>query len=101
MALLATLLPVFSASAHTIVTHKQEQARALRRPFWQRYFLDIFLLIPPLYGYYLLRQQGAISLNLGGRVASDPFQNPLLFLVPTLFIFALSLLLIRVFPLLM
>jgi len=99
--LLATLLPVLSAAAHTIVTHKQEQARSLRRPFWQRYFLDIFLLIPPLYGYYLLRQQGTISLNLGGGVTSDPFQNPLLFLVPTLFIFALSLLLIRLFPLLM
>jgi len=101
VALLATLLPVLSASAHTIVTHKQEQARALRRPFWQRYFLDLFLLVPPLYGYYLLRQQGTISLNLGGGVTSDPFQNPLLFLVPTLFIFALSLVLIRIFPLLM
>jgi len=101
VSLLATLLPVLSAAAHTIVTHKQEQARALRRPFWQRYFLDLFLLVPPLYGYYLLRQQGTISLNLGGGVTSDPFQNPLLFLVPTLFIFALSLVLIRIFPLLM
>ncbi|MFH1929880.1 MAG: FtsX-like permease family protein [Chloroflexota bacterium] len=101
VALVATLLPVLSAAAHTIVTHKQEQARSLRRPFWQRYFLDLFLLVPPLYGYYLLRQQGTISLNLGGGVTSDPFQNPLLFLVPTLFIFALSLVLIRIFPLLM
>ncbi|UCC61428.1 MAG: ABC transporter permease [Anaerolineae bacterium] len=101
LALLTTLLPALAAAGHTVVTHKQEQARALRRPFWQRYFLDVFLLVPPLYGYYLLRQRGTISVNLGGGVTSDPFRNPLLFLVPTLFIFALGLLFIRLFPLLM
>ena len=101
LALLTTLLPALSAAAHTIVTHKQEQARTLRRPLWQRYFLDFFLLVPPLYGYYLLRQQGALSVNLGEGAASDPFQNPLLFLAPTLFIFALGAVFIRFFPLLM
>jgi len=101
LALLTTLLPALSAAGHTVVTHKQEQARELRRPFWQRYFLDLFLLAPPLYGYYLLRQRGTISVNLGGGVSSDPFQNPLLFVVPALFIFALGLLFIRLFPLLM
>jgi putative ABC transport system permease protein len=101
LAMLTTLLPALSAAGHTVVTHKQEQARALRRPFWQRYFLDFFLLVPPLYGYYLLRQRGTISVNLGGGVTSDPFQNPLLFMVPTLFIFALGLLFIRLFPWLM
>jgi putative ABC transport system permease protein len=99
--MLTTLLPALSAAGHTIVTHKQEQARALRRPVWQRYFLDLFLLAPPLYGYYLLRQRGTISVNLGGGATSDPFQNPLLFLVPTLFIFSLGLLFIRLFPVLM
>lgn len=101
LALLTTLLPALSAAGHTIVTHKQEQARALRPPLWQRYFLDLILLVAPLYGYYLLRQRGTISVNLGSGVTSDPFQNPLLFLVPTLFIFALGLLFIRLFPLLM
>jgi len=101
LALLTTLLPALSAAGHTIVTHKQEQARELRRPFWQRYFLDLILLAPPLYGYYLLRQRGTISVSLGGGITSDPFQNPLLFLVPTLFIFVLGLLFIRIFPLLM
>lgn len=100
-ALIATLVPALSAAKYTIVTHKQEQARALRRPFWQRFYLDLLLLIPALYGYYQLRQRGTISVNLGGGSASDPFQNPLLFLVPTLFIFALGLLSIRLFPWLM
>ena len=101
LAMLTTLLPTLSAAGHTVVTHKQEQARALRRPFWQRYFFDLFLLAPPLYGYYLLRQRGTLSINLGSGATADPFQNPLLFLVPTLFIFALGLLFIRLFPFLM
>ncbi|MFZ5917672.1 MAG: FtsX-like permease family protein [Chloroflexota bacterium] len=101
LALLTSLLPALSAAGHTVVTHKQEQARSLRRPLWQRFYLDFALLIPPFYGYYLLRQRGTISVNLGSGVSSDPFQNPLLFLVPTLFILALGLLLIRLFPLFM
>lgn len=95
VALLALLAPALLASRHTIVTLRWQQARSLERPFWQRYFLDIFLLIPPLYGWYQLDQQGALTLLGGGN---DPFANPLLFLVPVLFCFALGLFLLRFFP---
>jgi putative ABC transport system permease protein len=98
LALISTLMPALSAVGHTIVTHKQEQARVLRRPFWQRFFLDVMLLVPSLYGYYLLKQRGTLSINLIGGTTSDPFQNPLLFLVPALFVFALGLLGLRLFP---
>jgi len=93
VAILTSLAPALSAARFTIVTYKQELARSLQRPFWRRYFLDIIILAAPLYGYYLLRQQGTIS--------GDIFQNPLLFLVPTLFIFAMGLVFMRFFPLLM
>jgi putative ABC transport system permease protein len=98
LALLALLVPALSASRHTIVTFRWERARALLRPLYQRYFLDILLLALPLYGWYLLRQQGAVSLLGSG---DDPFSNPLLFLVPALFCFSLALLFVRVFPWLM
>jgi putative ABC transport system permease protein len=98
LAILALAAPAVAASAHTIVTYKWEQARALLAPVWQRYFLDFFLLAPPLYGWYQLRQQGTIALLGGGR---DPFANPLLFLAPILFCFALALLFVRFFPWLM
>jgi putative ABC transport system permease protein len=94
-------LPALSAAGHTIITHKQEQARSLRRPFWQRYFLDVVILAVALYGYHVLRRRGTISLYLESGSASNPFENPLLFLVPTFFIFALGLFFIRFFPLLM
>jgi len=103
--LCASILPTLAASRHTIVTYKQEVARSLRRPFWQRYFLDLLLLFPPLYGYYMLRQRGTLSplpfsplRSPISPLPADPFQNPLLFLVPALFCFALALVCIRFFP---
>ncbi len=98
LALLALLVPALGASRHTIVTFKWERARALLRPVWQRYFLDLLLLALPLYGWYVLRRQGAITLLGSG---DDPFSNPLLFLVPALFCFSLALLFVRFFPWLM
>jgi len=103
ISLLASLLPALGAARHTIVTYKQDVARSLQKPWWQRLYLDISLLAVPLYGYYMLRQRGTISF-LGRNVAAaegDPFRNPLLFLVPTLFVFTLALIFIRLFPLLM
>ena len=48
LALLALLVPALGASRYTIVTFKWERARALLRPFWQRYYLDFLLLLPSL-----------------------------------------------------
>ncbi len=103
LAVLALLVPALSASRHTIVTYRWERARALLRPLYQRYFLDLLLLIPPLYGWYLLRnQEGPITpIYQSANLPTDPFTNPLLFLVPALFCFSLALLFLRFFPLLM
>jgi putative ABC transport system permease protein len=74
----------------------------LRPPWWQRAWLDVLLLLPFAYGAYLLREQGSILPPVGeGTLANDPFHNPLLFLVPALGIFALTLLLLRILPLVM
>lgn len=98
--LIAQIGPTISAAQHTIVTYKQEQARTLAPPWWQRAWLDILLLIPAGYGIYLLRQQGSISMP-GAASGESLFENPLLFLVPSLGIFALTLVAIRLMPLLM
>ena len=98
LAIMAMLIPALSASRHTIVTFRWSQARSLRKPFWQRYYLDGLLLTPTIYGWYLLRQQGSVA--LAGQ-SGNPFFNPLLFLVPALFCFSLALLSMRLFPLVM
>ncbi len=100
IALLAQLWPTFAAAKFTIVTYKQERARLLRPPWWQRAYLDVLLLIPAGYGAYLLRQQGTISVP-GAELSGDPFANPLLFLVPALGIFAVTLLVLRLMPAIM
>jgi putative ABC transport system permease protein len=101
LAVVAVLLPVLSASKHTIVTYKRESARSLSRPFWQRYGIDFFLIILLIYGYYTLRSRGSIALFMEGEMVDNPFHNPLLFLIPALFVFALALVFLRLFPLLM
>lgn len=101
LAVAAQVLPTIAAAQDTIITYKQEQARALKRPWWQRAWLDVLLLIPALYGYYQLRTQGSI-LGLGQAPSGDaPLQNPLLFLLPTLTVFAVTLLFVRLLPLFM
>jgi putative ABC transport system permease protein len=74
LAILAMLIPAWSTSHYTIVTFRWSQARSLRRPFWQRYFLD---------GLLLIRRStagmccGRSSVTLAGH-NGNPFLNPLL-----------------------
>lgn len=95
--LLAQVLPSMGAARHTIVSYKQEMARTLRPPWWQRAWLDILLLIPSGYGVYLLRQQGSI-LTPGVGASGSMFDNPLLFLLPALVAFSLTLFVLRLLP---
>ena len=99
LAMLAQVIPTLSASRDTIITYKQEQARAFKKPWWQRAWVDVILLALSIYGFYLLQEQG--QLIAVGETQQDPFSNPLLFLLPTLAIFSLTLLFIRLFPWLM
>lgn len=104
LAVLVTVVPVLGAATHTVVTYKQERARSMRPPWWQRVGLDVLIFIPAAYGTYLLQKQGSISAPVGtgsGATAADPFSNPLLFLVPILAMVAFSLFLIRLLPLLL
>jgi putative ABC transport system permease protein len=81
------------------VSHKQERARAQRAPWWQRAWLDVLLLLPVIYAFYLLRQQGSIvAFSESGGSNNSPFQNPLFLLIPSLTIFAITLLVLRILP---
>ncbi|MDQ5850775.1 MAG: ABC transporter permease, partial [Chloroflexota bacterium] len=104
LTLVASLVPALGAAGHTIISYKQERARALGRPWWQRHYLDLLLLIPAYYGYRQLRDRGTIQIlgrttpagGVGG--GDDPFTNPLLVLTPALWLLALALLSARIFP---
>ncbi len=98
--MVAQVFPTFGAASHTIVSYKREQARMLRKPWWQRIGLDVLLFIPAAYGAYILRSQGVL-VDLQSRFGGAPFDNPLLFLIPALGITALALFFLRFIPLIM
>jgi putative ABC transport system permease protein len=105
LTVVAQVFPSLGAMRHTITSYKQERARLLRKPWWQRAWLDLLLLLPVAYGAYLLWMQGsivswdeAVSSSAGAGVV---FHDPLLFLVPALGIFALTLFFLRWMPWLM
>lgn len=95
--LAAQVLPLIAAARQTIVSYRNERARRLRPPWWQRTGLDLLLILPAGYGAYLLRTQGSVF-EVSQEVPTDPFQNPLLFLVPALSLLAATLIVLRVLP---
>jgi putative ABC transport system permease protein len=97
---LQVLIPTLSAAENTIVTYKQERARSFRVTWWQRYWLDVLLLIPAGYGLWQLTQQSQKALE-GAEGIPDPLKNPLLLLVPALGIFSVALFTLRLVPRLM
>jgi len=94
----ASLIPAFGAAGHTIVSYKSERARMTRSPLWQRLGLDLILLVVVFYGYVQLSQRGTIVFLSAQASTGDPFTSPLLLLAPTLYIAALGLLSLRLFP---
>ncbi len=101
LALPAIVLPGLRASGRTIIGFKQERARAIRKPFWKRVYLDVLLLAVALYGLVQLRRNGLIGVPGVTTAADDPFRNPLLMLAPALFVFSLALVALRVVPLML
>jgi putative ABC transport system permease protein len=91
------LLPTLGAAANTIVSYKRERARMLQQPWWQRFWLDLLLLLPAGYGFYTLLRQSRLAAG-GAEGIPSPLQNPLLLLVPAIGIFAASLLALRFIP---
>ena len=102
--LLARLWPIFRAARTSVIAHEQSRARAPKNPFWQRFYLDFLLLAPIWYAYDQLSKKGTLvpeAVTEEGAAATTTGQDPLMFLVPALFTLALSLLMVRLFPILM
>lgn len=87
LALGVTLLPAYRSARLTIVAAKQMVGRQSLRSLGMTFGIDLLIFVAAIYGYYLLDQQGRITqLEWGEGV--DPWENPLLFLAPSLFLLA-------------
>ena len=94
----ALMVPAVQASRMSVTTFRHQSARPYTQPFYQRYYLDILLLVV---GVLLLRQlseQGSVvAVGVFGEVATDQ----LLLAVPAVVLVASALVLLRLFPLFM
>ncbi len=100
VALTARLLPAARAARQSTVEFERERARASRGPFWYRYYLDILLLLVTVYAYRQLADAGTLAVLVQDQ-PEDLYRDPLLIIVPVLFIVTAAMMGLRVFALLM
>lgn len=95
--LVMTLIPVILATRVSIVGHKQQSARLKKSSFWHKYMVDVMLVGVALYGLrnYKMRMKDLLSLGLK---SGDLRLDPLLFLIPALFVLGMGLLVLRLYP---
>ncbi|MEZ4635094.1 MAG: ABC transporter permease [Caldilineaceae bacterium] len=95
--LAARLWAAALASSQSVATQEREYSRPQQGPFWYRYYLDLLLILPTTYAYDQLVSQGSLGMLVQDNPA-DLYKDPLLILVPALFIVSLSLIAMRPFP---
>lgn len=95
--LLMIMVPAFIATKTTIVGHKQQLARKMKLSFLHRYYLDIILIAISLYGLKSFNTR-IKELTAAGLDSAQFSIDPLLFLVPALFILGCGLLSLRLYP---
>ncbi len=97
--ILIRVVPTIAASRHTIISYKMDRSRLLGRPWWQRAGFDVMLLALVGYFYYVVVQQGGlIEVEGGVRNIDDAYDQPFVFLLPPLTIFAVTLFILRFLP---
>lgn len=96
-AIVLILIPAFLATRASIVSHKQQMARANKLSFWHKTGLDIILVGFSIYLLYNFnkRQEDLKKLAID---ATELQIDPLLFLMPAVFALGAGLLLLRVYP---
>ena len=96
LCLIAMLFPAMRAARMGVVSQRQNIARPPRAPFWQRYYLDIMLLVLGGVLFWELSERGTLtSQNFFGEIGIDP----LLLVTPILFMVAAAIIFLRLFPL--
>lgn len=91
------LLPVGQSVRRTIVNYQQMTTRVTQAPFWQRYYLDVFILAIGLVLLWRLQYFGSI---VGGGT-TRPQVDWLLLLSPLALLVGAGTILLRIFPLLL
>ena len=98
LSFLALMIPAVQASRIEVAKHRQQAARPSSQPFFQRYYLDLMLLVVTVFLFRQLSEQGSVvAVGLFGEVAI----SQVLLAVPALMLIAFGMVLLRLFPLFM
>ena len=94
----ALMLPAVQASRFGITQQRQQSSRPSALPAFQRYYLDVLLLLVAIFLFRQLTEQGSVVARdvFGAAVADE-----LLLAVPGLVLVASAMVLLRLFPLVM
>lgn len=100
---LTLVVAVFAGTRGSILQWQQARARPPQQAAWQRYYLDLFLLVLGGLVYWQLSDFGTISTQLAQNetLNASGLADPLLLLGPSLLLIAVTLVFLRLFPLLL
>ena len=94
----ALMIPAVQASRVGVTLHRQQLARPSALPAFQRYYIDVVLLIVAVVLFRQLSEQGSV---VGTRVFGQYTVNQLQLAVPAIGLVAGAMVLLRLFPLVM
>ena len=100
VSLVSRVWPILHVNRQSIITEGHEWARPSQGPFWYRYYLDFLLILPTYYAYDQMSKRG----SLAGMIVNQPedlYQDPLLIVVPALFVVTAALVTMRLFSFVM
>jgi ABC-type lipoprotein release transport system permease subunit len=98
LSLIALLLPALRASRIGLLPEKRSRARPARLAFIQRYYLDLGFLGLAVFLFWQLSKQGSF---VGVKLFGERTVDQLILAVPAVFMVAVGVALLRVFPLTM
>jgi putative ABC transport system permease protein len=96
IAMLAQIIPSLSASKHTVQSYKREQARLIRKTWWQRLYLDFLLLALVIVGMVMVQDLERIGFY--DFVGDNSIAYSLVYLLPIFLSVAVSMLFLRFMP---
>lgn len=95
LCLLTLIIPAIQAARRGIVHQRQTSGRPPAAPFWQRYYLDLVLLVLGVVLYWELKERGSLlTMDVLGGMGMDP----LLLITPILLLLAIAIVFLRLFP---
>lgn len=95
---ISVIVAIIPATRSNILSWQQSIGRPERLTFWQRKYLDIFLFIFSLLLFWQLSSSGSFIMR---RFQGTNYADPLLLVGPTILLFAIAMLYLRLFPFLL